>query len=67
MADTDFDRMKVMLGDRYPIWLAAHRRSLERKINRFTLGTNEDRRKIPKIKKILKAVMKELTAMGEMS
>lgn len=67
MADTDFDRMKIMLGERYPVWLAAHCRSLHRKIDRFDRGTNEERKKIPKIKKILKTVEKEMKAMGVMT
>ncbi|GEM_PF-6419909 len=67
MADTDFDRMKVMLGERYPTWLEAHKRSLERKIGRCEIGTNEERRKIPKIKKTLKVVSKELDSIAEMN
>jgi hypothetical protein len=67
MADTDFDRMKVMLGEKYPTWLEAHKRSLERKIGRCEIGTNDERKKIPKIKKVLKVVQKELIAMEEMN
>lgn len=67
MADTDFDRMKVMLGERYPVWLAAHAKSLNRKITRFTMGTNEERKKLPKIRKILKVVTKEMKQMGLMT
>jgi len=67
MADTDFDRMKIMLGERYPDWLKAHARSLTRKIDRFDRGTNEERKKIPKIRKILKVVTKEMKEMGLMT
>lgn len=67
MAETDFDRMKIMLGERYPDWLAAHGKSLRRKIDRYTVGTNEERKKIPTVRKTLKIVEKELKAMGRMT
>lgn len=67
MADTNFARMKAMLGERYPVWLAAHARSLNRKIGRCQLGTNIERKKIPGLKKTLKVVEKELKGIAAMN
>ncbi len=67
MIYTDFDRMKTMLGERYPVWLAAHARSLNRKIVKYEYGTREEKQKRALIKKTLKVVEKELKQMGALA